>query len=180
MTEQLNCWWSYDFEWCSGNESLCLLYIYPCSLLILGFPGGSAGKESACNVGVLVWIPGLRRSPGEGNGYPLQYSGLENSMDSIVHGITKSQTQLSDFHFTLSKCRLFTKWILEYWSIGFSSKESLCEEVDSLKLLDRFLYHIGEGNGNPLQYSCLENSMGRGAWRAAAHGVAKSWTWLSD
>ena len=52
----------------------------------LGFPGGSAGKESAGNVGDLGWIPGLRRSPGEGNGYPLQYSGLENSMDCIVLG----------------------------------------------------------------------------------------------
>ena len=47
----------------------------------LGFPGGSAGKESSCNVGVLGLIPGLGRSLGEKNGYPLQYSGLENSMD---------------------------------------------------------------------------------------------------
>ena len=57
-----------------------------------GFPGGSAGKESACNVGDLDSIPGLGRSPGEGKGYPLHYSGLENSMDCIVHGVTKSQT----------------------------------------------------------------------------------------
>ena len=48
----------------------------------LGFPGGSVGKESACNVGDLGSIPGLGRSPGEGTGYPLQYSGLENPMDS--------------------------------------------------------------------------------------------------
>ena len=47
----------------------------------MGFPGGSAGKESTCNVGDLDLIPGLGRSPGEGKGYPLQYSGLENSMD---------------------------------------------------------------------------------------------------
>ena len=67
----------------------------------LGFPGGSSGKESACNVGDLGSIPGLGRSPGEGNGYPLQYSGLENSMDCIVHGVTKSRTRLSDFHFHL-------------------------------------------------------------------------------
>ena len=60
---------------------------------------GSAGKESACNVGDLGLIPGFGRFPGEGKGYPLQYSGLENSMDCIVHGDTKSQTQLSDFHF---------------------------------------------------------------------------------
>ena len=52
----------------------------------MGFPGGSAGKESACNVRDLSVIPGLRRSPGEENGYPLQYSGLENSKDYIVHG----------------------------------------------------------------------------------------------
>ena len=61
--------------------------------------GGSAGKEFAYNAGGLGLIPGLGRSPGEGKGYPLQYSGLENSMDSIVHGVAKSQTGLSDFHF---------------------------------------------------------------------------------
>jgi len=55
-------------------------------------PCGSAGKESACNEGDLGLIPGLGRSPGEGKGYPLQYSGLENSMDYIVHGVTKGQT----------------------------------------------------------------------------------------
>ena len=53
---------------------------------------GLAGKESACNAGDLGLIPGLGRSPGEGKGYPLQYSGLGNSMDCIVHGVTKSQT----------------------------------------------------------------------------------------
>ena len=63
-----------------------------------GFPGGSAGKESACNVGDLGSIPGLGKSLGEGNGYPLQYSGLENSMDCIVHGVAKSCTQMSHFH----------------------------------------------------------------------------------
>ena len=71
----------------------------------MGFPGSSDSKESACNVGDLGLIPGLGRFPGDGNNYPLQYSGLENSMDrgnwqAIIHGISKSQTQLSDFHFT--------------------------------------------------------------------------------
>ena len=65
-----------------------------------GFPCGSAGKESACSIGDLGSIPGLRKSPGEGKGYPLQYSGLENSMDCTVHGVAKSQTLLSKFHFT--------------------------------------------------------------------------------
>ena len=63
---------------------------------------GSAGKESTCNVGDLGSIPGLRRSPEEGKGYPLHYSGLENFMDCIVHGVTQSQTWLSDlslYHF---------------------------------------------------------------------------------
>ena len=60
--------------------------------LILGFPCGSAGKESVCNVGDLASIPGLGRSPGEGKGCPLQYSGLEYSMNCIVHGIAKSWT----------------------------------------------------------------------------------------
>ena len=64
-----------------------------------GLPGGSAGKESACNVGGLGLIPRLGRSPGERNGYPLQHSDLENSMDSIVHEVAKNQTQPSNFHF---------------------------------------------------------------------------------
>ena len=63
--------------------------------MFLGFPGGSAGKESTCNVGVLALIPGLGRSPGEGNGYLLQYSELENFMDrgawqTTVQGVTES------------------------------------------------------------------------------------------
>ena len=57
---------------------------------LTSFPCGSDGKESACNAGDLGSIPGLGRSPGDSNGYPLQYSGLENSMDCIVHGVTKS------------------------------------------------------------------------------------------
>ena len=55
--------------------------------------------ESACNVGDLGSIPGLGRSPGEGKGYALQYSGLENSIDCIVHAVVKSQIRLSNFHF---------------------------------------------------------------------------------
>ena len=59
---------------------------------VLGFLCGSAGKKSTCNAGDLGSIPGLGRSPGEGKQYPLQYSGLENSMDCIVHGVAKSDT----------------------------------------------------------------------------------------
>ena len=64
-----------------------------------GFPGGSGGKESACNAGDLGSIPGWGRCPGEGKGYPLQYSGLENSMDCLVHGVAK-RTRLRNFYFT--------------------------------------------------------------------------------
>ena len=74
---------------------------------------GLAGTESSCNAGDLGLIPELGRSPGEEKGYPLQYSGLENSVDCIVHGITKNQTQLSNFcftsfHMTRAKLRKFT------------------------------------------------------------------------
>ena len=67
--------------------------------VFVDFPCGSAGKESACNVGGLGSISGLGRSPGKGKGYPLQYSGLEDSMDCTVHVVAKSQTRLSNFHF---------------------------------------------------------------------------------
>ena len=79
--------WLYFIQWkiCLSTE--------------MGFPGDSDGEESACNLGDLGSIPGLGRSPGEGNRYPLQYSGLENSMDCLVHGVAKSQTRPSHFHF---------------------------------------------------------------------------------
>ena len=69
------------FEWV---ESVCMLRCLSCVLL------GSAGKESAGNVGDLGSVPGLGKYPGEGKGYPLQYSGLENSMNFIIHGVTMS------------------------------------------------------------------------------------------
>ena len=62
----------------------------------------SAGKESACNAGDVDLTPGLGRPPGEGEGYPFQYSGLENSVDYKIHGVAKSQTGLSNFHFHFS------------------------------------------------------------------------------
>ena len=78
------------------------------------FPCGSAGKESACNAGDLGSIPGLGRFPGEGKGYPLQYSGLENSMGCIVHGVTNGQTRLTFTSLHLSTSRIhstYTKFI---------------------------------------------------------------------
>ena len=66
----------------------------------MGNPCGSASKEFACNTGDLGLIPGLGRYPGEGKGYPFQYSGLENSMDCIVYGVTKSRHNEATFTFT--------------------------------------------------------------------------------
>ena len=69
----------------------------------MSFSDSSVGIESTCNAGDPGLIPGLGRYPGEGKGYPLQYSSLENSMDCIVHGVPKSQTRLNDFHFNSSR-----------------------------------------------------------------------------
>ena len=81
--------------------------------VFLGFPCGSAGKESACNGGNLGSIPGLGKTPGEGNGYPLQYSGLENSVGCIVHGVPKSWTWLSNLHFTYHVLKYLFLWLYQ-------------------------------------------------------------------
>ena len=85
-------------KWAEWVLILALCTVIP---PITGFPGGSAGKESACNAGDLGWIPGLVSSPGGGHCNPLQYSGLENPMDrgdwwATVHEVSKSWTRLSD------------------------------------------------------------------------------------
>ena len=79
-----------------------------------GFPSSSVGKESVCNAGDPGSIPRSGRFPGEGNGNPLQYYCLENPMDraawqATVHGITKSQTRLSDFHFHFSLSDVYVR-----------------------------------------------------------------------
>ena len=92
----------------------------------LGFPCGSAGKKYTCNMGDLGLIPGLRRFLGEGKGYPLQYSGLENSMDCVVHGDAMSQTWLSNFTFT---------FIMKIsWKAINIKIHKLSEQIWSLKL----------------------------------------------
>ena len=101
----------YIVVYSMGLEKCVMTYFhhkesYRVFLLLLkssqSFPGGSAGKESTCNAGYLGLIPGLGRFPEEGKGYPLRYSGLENSMDNIVHELAKSPIQLSHFHFHFS------------------------------------------------------------------------------
>ena len=94
--------------------------------MFLGFPGGSAGKESTCNTGDLDLIPESGRSPGEGKGSPLQYFGLENSMDCIVHGVAKSWTQLFHFHSSVVRTPCF-----HCHALGF---KSLMGELRSCKL----------------------------------------------
>ena len=97
-----------DFMWYVFSSLKTLHFVellaHRVTISAKGFSGGSGGKASACSAGDLGSIPRLGRSPGEGKGYPLQYSGLENSMD---HTVAKSQTRLSDLHFSLSQhsCR---------------------------------------------------------------------------
>ena len=89
---------------CNKKYLVYLLYITGCHKYfryLLSFPCSSAGKESVCNARDLHLIPGLGRSPGEGKGYPLQYSGGEFH-GLQVHGVSKSRTRLSDFYFHLS------------------------------------------------------------------------------
>ena len=94
-----------------------------CVLRKMGFPYASAGEESACNAGDLGSISGLGRSPGEGKGYPLQYSGLENFMDCTVHRVTKSWKGLSDFHLLTFKGAAKSVSVHHHWSapLQFSS-----------------------------------------------------------
>ena len=117
---------------------------------IEGFPSSSASKESACRAGDPGSIPGSGRSPGEGNSYPLQYSGLENPMDCVVHGAAKSQTRLSDLGFPAG------------FPGGSDSKESTCKAGD-LSSIPGLGQSLGGGHGSPLQYSCLENPQGQGS-----------------
>ena len=94
---------------------------------VVGFHCGSAGKESACNVGDLGSIPGLGRSPGEGKGYPLQYSGLENSMDSVVHGVAKKHDW-----------ETFTFIFLKQYNLNLSSSLLILNSASSYLLLNLF------------------------------------------
>ena len=85
------------------NMYCIILHNWICTYITCnrGFPCGSAGKESAFNMGDLGSIPGLGRSPKEWKGYPIHYSGLDSSMDYM--GVTTSQTRLNDFHFTWNR-----------------------------------------------------------------------------
>ena len=108
--------------------------------VFLGFPCGSAGKESACNVGDLGSVPGLGRSPGEGKGCPLQYPSLENSMDCIVHGVAKSRTWLSEFHFhfqvdlLVRLTHVHQGKLVKVWGTFFDNSELLTSALKSISV----------------------------------------------
>ena len=146
--------------------------------VFLGFPGGSAGKESTCNVGDLGLIPGLGRSPGEGKGYPLKYSGLENSMDCIVHGAAKSQTWLSDFHFHL----LFTFRERQGFPGGTLGKEPTCQCSKHERCgFDPWARRIPWRRAwQPTPVFFLEYPIDRGACQATVHRVTIRQTWLKQ
>ena len=153
-----------------------------------GFPDGSTGKEFTCRAGDMDSIPGSGRSPGGRNGNPLQYSCLENPMDrgawwATVHGVTKSWILLKWLH-TKQNCNLpehmskIIHPIYEWKGIKSLSPHSPWGHKES-DTTEQLHFHfslscVGEGNGNPLQCSCLENPRDGGAWWAAVYGVAQS------
>ena len=104
--------------------------------VFLGFPGGSAGKEYTCKAGDLGWIPGLGRSLGEGKGYSFQYFGLENSTDCIVHGVTKTRTRLSNFHFTVYE---YDKYVGEVLLFHYAQTNANLETLVHVAFLLKYL-----------------------------------------
>ena len=150
-----------------------------------GFPGGTSGRQPICQCRrykPTCSISGSRRSSGEGYGNPLWYSCLENPLDrrpwwATVRRVPNSWTWL--------------KWLRAPASVGAhthtlprrrSGKEfaSHCRRWRDVGLIRGPGRSPGAGNGNLLHYSCLENSMDRGAWPATVHGVTRCQIWLSD
>ena len=129
------------------------------------FPGVSASIESACTAGDLGLIPELGRFPGKGKGSPFQYSGLENSIDCVVHEVAKGQTRLRYFHMQNMVAS----------QVAFVVKIQLpMQDARPRSLIPGSGRSSGEGNGSPLQYSCLGNPTDRESWWATVHGVVKS------
>ena len=179
-----------------GNIKISVCYLW-------GFPGGSGGKKCACNEGDLSSIPRSGRSPGVGNGYPLQYSCLDRGTgQATVYWVTESDMteQLTHFPPLELWClfdELFTMISEQKGVQGKSSglwiiRIKMIIESQVMPVVKNPLASAGDvedrgsirgrspggGHGNPCQYSCLENSMGRGAWQATVRRVAKSQTQL--
>ena len=129
-------WWPRGWGREGGRVVLVFLNLYRSE----GFPGGSDDKASARNAGDLGSIPGLGRSPGGGNGNPLQYSCLENPMDggawwATVHGVSKSQSWLSDFTSLIVVTRKVT-WVWRFFVFVFYRGER-CLIAHSVYLMNR-------------------------------------------
>ena len=133
--------------------------------VFLGFPCDFGSKESPRNVGDLGSIPGLGRSPGDRKGYPFQYSVLGNSRDYIVHGVTKSWTQLSDFHF---KDFPVAQVVKNLPAMQETRVQSLGQENP-----------LEKGMANHSSILAWRNPMDKGDWWATVCGVTKSRTQLS-
>ena len=138
------------------------------SSVFLGFPRGSAGKESICNVGDLGSIPGLRRPSGEGKGYPLLYSGQESSLDSIVHGVAKSQTWLSNFHFhtwNAYACTRFVKLLQSCLTLCYtmdcSSPGSSVYGILQARILELVAMPFSKGSSPSRDWTRVSSIVGR-------------------
>ena len=109
-----------------------------------GFPCDSAGKESTCNVGNLSSTPGLGRSPGEGKGYPLQYSSLENSMECKVHGVAKSgslcQSMQIKYECSYSLVFLTQRFVHDFKHLDFLSHLTMYPEISPYQLKALLLF----------------------------------------
>ena len=139
--------------------------------VFLGFTCGSSGKESACNAGDLGSVPGLGRSPGEGKGYPLQYSGLENFVDYIIHGVIKSQTRLSDFH-TWTLC-VFHKLVStqeKSYQINMWNGCKIIVYPDLVDVLAKNIFCVTE------IFICIENINPSGMFLSNLHYLKVSWS----
>ena len=123
----------------------------------LGSSGGSDREESACNVGDLDSIPGLGRSPEDGNSCPHLYSDLENSLDCIVHGVAKSRSRLSEFHLYFSGGWGISPWpLVQAWKVCITARTLLCP----LPLEER------DAGAGPMEGTSGESEKSRGGARA--------------
>ena len=164
------------------TQTLVLLILH--IAIFMGFLRGSDGKEFACNAGNPGAISGSGRSPGKGHGNSLQYSCLENSMDrgawqAIVHGgrIESDMTEWLTYKHTHTYTLLSLGFLSSTVVKNLPANAGNARDSGSVLGTGR---PPGEGNGNPLQYSCLKNPMDRRTWQAAVPRVPKSQTQLSD
>ena len=150
-----------------GNNSIPRAY-FQGNHIHWSFPGISGSKQSACNARDLGSIPGSGRSPEEGNSYSLQYSCLENPMDTSLAGYSP----LGHKGWDTTEATNTTYWLASQVALVVKNPPAnAAGDVRDSGSVPRLGWASWERNGNPLQYSCLENPMDRGAWQATVHGV---------